>query len=274
MSDLDEILAGVETWEPDTVAVGVTGPDATIATHGPVERVFALASVTKPITAYAVLTAVHHGLIGLDEPAGPNDGSTVRHLLAHAGGLPMEVDGGPLTAVERRRVYSNWGFELLGELVAQRAGMPFATHLDHDVLAPLQMEATVLDGSPAKDGHGTVDDLLAFARELLAPSLLDEQLHEQATNVAFPDLDGVLPGFGRQTPNDWGLGFEIRGDKSPHWTGASLAPTTFGHFGQSGSFLWVDPTRRIACAGLADEPFGRWASETWPGFFDDIVAAL
>lgn len=274
MGDLEDILARVETWEPDTVAVGVIGPDGTIATHGPTEQAFPLASVTKPLAAYAVLTAVHHGLLGLDEPAGPNDGSTVRHLLAHAGGLPMERDGGPLTEVERRRMYSNWGFELLGELVERRAGMPFAEHLDHDVLAPLHMDDTTLDGSPAKDGEGTVDDLLAFAAELLTPTLIDDELHEQATSVAFPDLDGVLPGFGRQTPNDWGLGFEIRGDKEPHWTGASLAPTTFGHFGQSGSFLWVDPTRNVACVGLADKAFGQWASEQWPGFFDDIVEVL
>jgi CubicO group peptidase (beta-lactamase class C family) len=94
-----------------------------------------------------------------------------------------------------------------------------------------------------------VTDLLAFARELLDPQLLDPALLTEATRVAFPGLDGVLPGFGRQSPNDWGLGFELRGTKAPHWTGCELPPTTFGHFGQSGSFLWVDADPRHRLCG-------------------------
>ena len=52
-------------------------------------------------------------------------------------------------------------------------------------------------------------------------------MHAEATEVQFPGLTGVLPGFGVQRPNDWGLGFEIRDGKSPHWTGSanSAAPT-------------------------------------------------
>ena len=61
--------------------------------------------------------------------------------------------------------------------------------------------------------------------------------------MQFPGLVGVLPGFGRMDPNDWGLGFELRDAKSPHWTGARNSPRTFGHFGGSGTFLWVDPER-------------------------------
>jgi hypothetical protein len=48
---------------------------------------------------------------------------------------------------------------------------------------------------------------------------------------------GVVPGFGRQSRSDWGLGFEIRDRKAPHWTGQRNSPPTFGHFGRSGSFL-------------------------------------
>ena len=70
---------------------------------------------------------------------------------------------------------------------------------------------------------------------------------------------GVLPGFGYQPHCDWGLGFEIRDRKAPHWTGSRNSPRTFGHFGQSGSFLWVDPEARVACASLADRDFGDWA---------------
>ena len=143
----------------------------------------------------------------------------------------------------------------------------------HEVLEPLGMTSTTLDGSPAHAARGTVTDLLAFARELLAPTLLDDDLHAEATAVAWPDLDGVVPGYGRQSPCPWSLGFEVKGAKDPHWTGDRLAPETFGHFGRSGSFLWIDPTRGLAAAELADRDFDRWAIDAWPGFNTRIVDA-
>lgn len=275
--DLDDVLTRVDDWPVDTVAIGVTRPGTTIGTHGAVDEVLPFASVTKPIVAYGVLVAVQDGLVHLDEPAGPDgapDGITVRHLLAHASGLPLDRGNGSIGAIERRRIYSNWGFELLGELVADRAKTPFAEHLDHEVLAPLGMSDTVLDGSPAHGARGTVTDLLAFARELLEPRLLDAELHAMSTGVSFAGLDGVVPGYGRQSPSDWGLGFEIKGTKAPHWTGDALDPATFGHFGRSGSYLWVDPVRRLAAAELADREFDDWAKERWPGLNDAVVAAV
>jgi CubicO group peptidase (beta-lactamase class C family) len=267
-----DVLDRIDSWPVDTVAVGVTDASRTLGTHGPVDEVLRFASVTKPLAAYAVLIAVQDGYLHLDEPAGPDDG-TVRHLLAHASGLPFSK-GGPTSSPGARRVYSNLGFDLLGELVAERVGLPFAEHLHLEVLQPLGMHATLLEGSPAADGRGTVTDLLAFSRELLAPTLLDEDLHRAATTVAFPDLDGVLPGHGRQTPNDWGLGFEIKDAKSPHWTGDRLSASTFGHFGQSGSFLWVDPEVGVASVLLADRDYGGWAAERWPAFTDAVHEAF
>jgi CubicO group peptidase (beta-lactamase class C family) len=274
-TDLPAVLAQVDDWPPEVVAVGVTNARATLAAHGPVHELLPLASVTKPLTAVGVLLAVQDGAIHLDEPLGHGEvapDATVRQLLAHAAGLPADP-GGPIGQPGRKRIYSNWGYDLLGELVEERVGLPFAEHLRIEVLEPLGMDTTRLAGSPAYAGHGTVADLLALARELLDPQLLDHSLLEEATAVAFPGLDGVLPGFGRQSPNDWGLGFERKGDKQPHWTGATLAPETFGHFGRSGSFLWVDPTRQLACVELADRAFGPWATEVWPGFSDAVVAA-
>jgi CubicO group peptidase (beta-lactamase class C family) len=274
--DLPAVLARVDDWLPEVVAVGVTDADDTLATHGPVDDLLPLASVTKPLAAYAVLLAVQDGALHLDEPLGHGEvapDATVRHLLAHASGLPPDP-GGPIGVPGRKRTYSNWGFDLLGELVAERVGLPFAEHLALEVLEPLGMRTTRLEGSPAYAGHGSVADLLAFARELLDPQLLDLSLLAEATSVAFPGLDGVLPGFGRQSPNDWGLGFELKATKQPHWTGATLAPETFGHFGRSGSFLWVDPTRLLACVELSDRAFGPWAAEVWPGFSDAVVATV
>lgn len=74
----------------------------------------------------------------------------------------------------------------------------------------------------------------------------------------------MLPGFGRQQSNDWGLGCEIRDHKDPHWTAPGNSPSTFGHFGQAGSFLWVDPEAQLACAAVSDTPFGPWAADRWP----------
>jgi CubicO group peptidase (beta-lactamase class C family) len=273
MSKLADVLAEVDDWPVDTVGVGVTEAEATSATHGATDTVLPFASLTKPLAAYAVLIAVQDGAVHLDEPAGP-DGApqdiTVRKLLAHASGLPLESDG-LVGTPGRRRIYSNWGYELLGELVADRVGSSFAEHLQLEVLGPLGMNRTVLDGSPAYAARGTVTDLLAFARELLAPELLDDELHAAATTIAFPGLDGVVPGFGRQSPCDWGLGFEIKSGKDPHWTGKALDPSTYGHFGRSGSFLWVDPTRGLACAELADRDFEQWSKDLWPDFNDQVV---
>jgi CubicO group peptidase (beta-lactamase class C family) len=75
------------------------------------------------------------------------------------------------------------------------------------------------------------------------------------------------------TPNDWGLGFELRDRKSPHWTGTRNSPATFGHFGAAGTFLWVDPDAGLACAVLTDEPFGPWAVEAWPALGDAVLDA-
>ena len=91
--------------------------------------------------------------------------------------------------------------------------------------------------------------------------------------VAFPGLPGVVPGVGQLDPCDWGLGFEIRGDKSPHWMSDANSPATFGHFGGSGRFLWVDPVADLALVALTDRDFGPWALEAWPPFSAAVLAA-
>ncbi|BCK71485.1 serine hydrolase [Streptomyces glebosus] len=266
-------LRMIENWPVPTAAAAVVRADGSVAgAYGPLEQRFPLASVTKPLAAYAALLAVEEGAVELDEPAGP-EGSTVRHLLAHTSGLAFDEQRA-MAAPGTRRVYSNAGFEALGDHIAKATDIPFAQYLHEAVLAPLGMTATELPGSPAKDGISTVADLIRFAAELQAPRLLAPQTLAAATQVVFPGLAGVLPGYGHQKPNDWGLGFEIRDGKSPHWTGASSSPRTFGHFGQSGTFLWVDPDAGAACVALADRAFGPWAIEAWPPLTDAVLAEL
>jgi CubicO group peptidase (beta-lactamase class C family) len=264
-----EALRQVEAWPAPHAAVAVLGPDGELGSFGPRDVVLRWASVTKLLTAYACLVAAEEGTLDLDEPAGP-PGSTVRHLLAHASGLPFEA-GGPIGRPGARRVYSSAGYEVLAETLAARAGMPFVEYLSAAVLEPLGLRAE-LRGSPAADLWGSLDDLVLFARELLAPRLIAPETLEEATSVAFPGLAGVLPDFGRQDPNDWGLGFELRDGKQPHWTGTRNSPRTFGHFGGSGTFLWVDPDVRLACACLTDLEFGGWAKDAWPRLSDAVLA--
>ncbi|MFD8395071.1 serine hydrolase domain-containing protein [Streptomyces sp. NPDC059680] len=267
-------VASIEKWPVPTAAAGVVRADGTVlGTHGPVGHRFALASVTKPLAAYAALVAYEEGAIELDEPAGP-PGSTVRHLLAHTSGLAFVDEHRAMAPPGERRLYSNAGFEQLGDHIAKATDIPFAEYLRQAVLEPLGMTSTSLEGSPAKDGVSTVADLLRFAAEVQAPRLLDPRTVAEAMSVQFPGTKGVLPGYGHQNPNDWGLGLEIRSSKSPHWTGSSSSPRTFGHFGQSGTFLWIDPDAGAACAALTDRAFGSWAVEAWPTFTDAVLAEL
>jgi len=261
----------LDGWEAPEAAVGVVGGGGRLlGWRGDTARRSRWASVTKLLTALATLVAVEEGTVDLDQPAGP-PGATVRHLLAHASGLPFTGER-PLTPPGRRRIYSNVGFEGLAATVADGAGMPFEEYLTEAVLGPLRMEGTRLEGSPAAGLCGPLDDLLGLAAELLAPTLVSPETLVLATTVAFPGLDGVLPGIGRQEPLDWGLGFELRDAKAPHWTGSGNSPATFGHFGGSGSFLWVDPVADLACAGLSGRDFGPWALQAWPPFSDAVLA--
>ena len=276
-------LDSVADWPVDSAAVGVVrfghagepGADAVAAPEvvGDPDRFYPWASVTKPATALAVLVAVEEGTLDLDEPAGP-PGSTVRHLLAHASGLGPDP-GPPIEAPGSRRIYSNAGFEELAAVLETRSGMGFVDYLTIGVLDPLGMERTSVVDSPSGTAAaglgGPLADLLALGSEWARPTLISRSTWEKATTVQFPGLPGVLPGYGPFDPCDWGLGVEVRGRKHPHWTGTANSPATFGHFGQTGSFLWVDPVAGVLCAGLADRRFGVWASRAWPALADAIL---
>lgn len=266
------VLDVLDDWPVPTSAAAVVGPSGVVARHGDTRRRFPLASVTKPLVARAAQVAVEEGAVELDTEAGP-PGATVRHLLAHAAGYEM-TSSKFIAAPGTRRIYSNYGFTALAEVIEASSSIPFGTYLTESVFEPLGMTDTDLEGGNDAAGYGvtsTVDDLVAFAGDLLAPVTVSEQMHADATSVQFPGLDGVLPGFGVQRPNDWGLGFEIRGGKSPHWTGASNSARTFGHFGQSGTFLWVDPDAALALIVLTDRKFGAWAHSVMPALSDEVL---
>ena len=272
MTERLEALALVDAWPVEHAAVVVVGPDGPLAERGDVERTFRLASVTKLLVAYGCLIAVQEGVLDLDAPAGP-EGATVRHLLAHASGLGFD-DTVPASPVGRRRAYSNPGFERLGEVLAAATGMPVAEYLREGIFQPLGMADTELKRSPAHGAYGSAADLGRFARELLRPTLVEPALLAEAVTVQFPGLAGVHPGLGRQNPMDWGLGFDLRSTKEPSWMGETANRASFGHFGGSGTFLWVDPDLDRGAVALADREFDEWALAAWIPFNDALLAEL
>lgn len=276
MVALDTALSAMGEWPVGAAAAAVVGPSGVLAAHGPTEQPFPLASVTKPLAALAVLVAVEEGALSLAEPADEEvlPGATLRHLLAHTSGVAFDARL-RLFRPATRRVYSNIGIEMAASLVQRATGMPFARYLDEAVAQPLGLRKTELAGSAAAGGISTVADLAEVAYELLAPSgMLAWATLADATSVQYPGLRGVLPGFGQQNPNDWGLGFEIRDGKSPHWTGTANSPQTYGHFGQSGTMLWIDPTARLGLVVLTDRDFGDWSRQAWPALSDAVLAAV
>jgi CubicO group peptidase (beta-lactamase class C family) len=257
-------------WPVDNASATVVSGGEVVDRYGDLDRVYELASVTKLLVAYAALVAVEEEAIELDQPAGP-PGSTVRHLLAHTSGLAFgehKVQAEPGT----RRIYSSAGFEVLASTIAEDTGIEFPVYLDEAVFQPLGMTSSTLTGSAGHGGQSSARDLTAFAEELLDPRLVAPATLAAATTVQFEGLTGILPGYGSQKPNDWGLGFELRDGKTPHWTGLENSTSTFGHFGQSGTFLWVDPAVKTAAIVLTDLAFGEWAKPLWPELSDEILA--
>ncbi|MEZ7788210.1 penicillin-binding protein [Actinomyces naeslundii] len=256
------------------VVTGAPAPDdGVLYESGDVDEIFPFASVTKPIVAWSALVAVDRGLLDLDAPAGAPapDGATIGHLLSHSSGIAADSDE-RLATPGTRRIYSNRGIEILGERLQEATGTPLETWVESTVLEPLGMASVLIPGSPAHSGEGSARDLSLFARELASPRLVSPALAERACAPVLPELDGVLPGYGRQVPNPFGLGVEVRGAKSPHWTGKGNSPQTFGHFGQSGSFIWVDPVAERQAVFLGAEPFGQIHRKTWPALGDQILA--
>lgn len=254
------------SWPCPSVAAAVIEPDGTTHVHGDPSQVFALASITKVLTAAAIHLAVEEGTIALDETLDEH-GSTLADLLGHASGLSPQ--GERLDDPGRRRIYSNAGYELAAAAVESRAEMAFADYLNEGLFVPLSMTSSRLLSSPAFGAASTVDDLAQFLRRL--PDLLAPETIITMTTPYLPELVGVLPGYGRQSPNTWGLGPEIRDHKTPHWTGTRNGPGTWGHFGATGTYMWTDPSVGVSMIVLTDRDFGDWAIPRWTEASDAVL---
>lgn len=276
---VEQALAETRNWPVPHAAAVAFDRSGVLATAGAAEAVMPLASLTKPLAALTILVAVEEGAVDLDAdvvaarlpPA--RHPYTLRHLLAHASGIDLEGSRW-LFGPQRRRIYSNAGIEAAADTVAAATGIPFDRYLREALTVPLAAGSIQLPGSPARAGLASALDYAVVLRQFLAP---DGWLHPStlaaAATVQWPGLRGVLPGYGGQPDNAWGLGLEIRAHKSPHWTGAGNSPATFGHFGQSGTMAWVDPVAGIGLVALTDRDYGPWAAAAWPQLSDRLLAA-
>ena len=212
----------------------------------------------------------------------------------------------PVSRPPRSRVtYSNVGIGLLAVIVERRTGMSFADGLAELVLDPLGIKgflgtepplppasiagdfgehrSTPLEpinsrfwrslalpwGGLVTDAAGALRLVRAFAgipHGFLPGDLLAEAVRNQASGVGggfFPPL--TWP----ECP--WGLGVEVRGAKSPHWTPASASPASFGHVGSSGCLAWADPDNHVAWVMLGTRNFLGWW-ESWAAIGEALVS--
>lgn len=176
----------------ELVHVG-TGGYRHVQSRAPVETttVFRIASMTKSFTAVAILQLRDAGKLALDDPAEryvpelaglryPTSDSpriTVRHLLTHSAGFPEDNPWGDqqLAATDDEMAemmrsgipfsnapaiayeYSNFGWAILGRIVANVSGMAYPRYITEHVLAPLGMRVTTLEAAsvpPDRLAHG------------------------------------------------------------------------------------------------------------------------
>jgi CubicO group peptidase (beta-lactamase class C family) len=267
------VLDLTNEWPVPHVSAAVLRGGDVVSTIGAADRVQRLASISKPMTAWAILVAVEEGVVSLDQPVG-QPGCTLRHLLSHAGGYPFEGEE-PISPPESTRIYSNSGFSLAARAVEAATDMTFADYLHEAVFVPLAMTSSVLRGSAAAGVRSNLTDTCRFVAEVMRPTLIHSATADDAERTHYPTLAGIVPGVGRYAQCPWGLGFEVRGAKEPHWTGTSNSPRTFGHFGGSGTMFWIDPDLDLALVALADRDFDEWADvalEAWPQLSDAVIA--
>ena len=284
------ILQHLESWQVDNFACFIMETASGSADiFGDDRKIFKWASVSKLASTLAVLSAVTEGVLTLDAEL-PN-GSILSDVLAHASGLGQEIDTSlgifeqkVVIKPRTKRIYSNAGFELLAANLERESGFEFSDYLHEVLFSVAAMDGASVSGElwphagrtgAAAGVSGSIRDLLGLAQAVVwGTPFVDADLLEQAKLPYISDLPGILPGFGEMRRNYWGLGIEVRGDKSPHWTSKRNSPATYGHFGAAGTFLWVDPVQGLSVGVLTDRAFGPWAQRAWPEFSSVVLDAF
>jgi beta-lactamase class C len=128
--------------------------------------------------------------------------------------------------------------------------------------------------------YGTPEDAVRFAATFLRqgdgfilPELAAEMIKDQVHG-----LPGEVQAARVKWPVAyWGLGWEVKGAKTRHWTGNLTSPQTFCHYGAAGTLLWADPTIDLAAAFFANRAtFHLWPFNPprWATLSDAVVEAV
>jgi CubicO group peptidase (beta-lactamase class C family) len=261
--------------DPHTDAVEIIDPSGTSHRFGNPTGRYEFASVTKLITTHVIADGVQSGFGSFDDDVISEElmsAATLADVLSHASGIRPE--GQPSIAPRTKRIYTNEAYDLAEKFFISMLGSGFddeniGSIFEEGLNSSLATTITI-DGSCAKSASGTFDDLATFCREIREPQFLDPHIHSELTRVHCDGLEGIVPGWGNYANNTWGIGYEIKGTKHPHWMGTLSSPHTYGHFGQSGAFVMHDPVNNISIASVSSESFGPWAKIAWPHMIDQI----
>jgi CubicO group peptidase (beta-lactamase class C family) len=224
--------------------------------------------------------------------------------------------GAPLFPPGTQWSYSNYGFGLAGEIIARSSGRGYHEFVAEEILAPLGMQQSFLRppesvynriawvwlpeephtdherynsayfrklGIPWGGLYSTPEDLAVFAQAFLEGGrvqgrrILSPTTASEMTRNHLGDAVGETSNTPRAFRSvSWGLGWDVKGGKAPHNSGALTSRATFGHTGSSGSMLWADPARDLICVmiGTRSAESG-WADGLVPrrALFSDAVAA-
>ncbi|MFD7157195.1 serine hydrolase domain-containing protein [Kribbella sp. NPDC059898] len=265
---------------------------------------YRIGSITKTLTAVLVMQCRDDGLLSLNDAVGKHlpgiafGDRTVRHLLAHSGGMNAEPEGpwwernpgvsfDELTAAmndtqaagpaDRRHHYSNLGYGLLGEIVARLRGTPWLELVQQRILGPLEMRRTTyFPEAPAAQGFsvhpfsGQLDAEPAYDSGAMAPAgQLWSTIEDLARYAAFW-IDPVHEILSRDTVEE--MATPVASDPREALTAsyglglrliADDPQLLIGHTGSMPGFLaglFVDRVRRVGAVTLGNGTYGRVAS--------------
>ncbi|WP_328999134.1 beta-lactamase family protein [Kribbella sp. NBC_00709] len=301
---LPSVNAGVVRYG-DLVWTGSRGRFATADGGAPGPDVqYRIGSITKTLTAILVLQCRDDGLLSLNDAVGKHlpgiafGDRTIRHLLAHSGGMNAEPEGpwwernpgvsfDELTAAmdesqavgpaDRRHHYSNLGYGLLGELVARLRSRPWIELVQTRILDPLGMQRTTyFPSTPAAEGfsvHPFSGQLVpepSYDSGAMAPAGQLWSTIEDLARYATFWIDPVNEVLSRDTVEE--MAAPVASDPREGLTAsyglglrliAADPHLLIGHTGSMPGFLaglFVDRVRRVGAVTLGNATYGRVAS--------------
>jgi len=323
---LGEIAGAQSEWKLPSVNAGVirdgslvwTGARGRFATEGgglPGPDVqYRIGSITKTLTAVLVMQCRDDGLLALNDAVGKHlpgiafGDRTIRHLLAHSGGMNAEPEGSwwernpgvsfdELTAAmddshavgpaDRRHHYSNLGYGLLGEIVARLRGSSWLELVQERILDPLEMRRTTyFPTEPAAQGFsvhpfsGRLVPEPSYDSGAMAPAGQLWSTIEDLAKYAVFWTDPIHEVLSRESVEEMAspsASDPREGLTASYGLGLRLIADDpnllIGHTGSMPGFLaglFVDRVRRVGAVTLGNATHGRVASLP-PDLIDTLV---